>query len=620
MLSSKYQKILYMRKITLVFTFFLLFASLANAKQVTPQTALITARKFFSVNNTETRSQSAELKLIYTATTANTATTRSDHSTENCYYIFENNNAPGFVIIAADDRIQPILGYSFDNHFVIYNIPDNIRFWMDAYSKAIARIITEGNYEKTDHNPKSVPIVGPLLEETRWNQGDPYYNDCPIIKDVHCPTGCLATAMAQIMYYYKWPLTGKGSHKYVSKTEKFNLSATFEGIRYDWENMTPRYNNENSDVEKAAVAQLMFHCGVSCDMDYTYQSSGAITNFAANALYTYFGYDKGLHMEYADYYTAEAWSELLKSELNAQRPIMYGGSNSRNEKHEFVCDGYDNNGLFHINWGWGGIYNGYFDITILTPDGVGTGGGSGEGGYTINADAIIGIQPDKGSELYDTATSLYIQKIKSDATHIDRNAELPGSFSIFNMGTETFLGQVGLSLQDINSGNNIILDKIDFTGQYKLDVFYKSSLNFNIAIPSTVANGTYRLQVAAKSTNGNTWQYPKAILGDTQALILEINSSGIDISESDLSSIEKSVADNNGFTLYPNPADDRFYIKGDKPLSKIVISDLSGRVYYVNEVPGDLSGGITISQLPSGIYTVTLYSEGKYKILKLIKR
>ncbi|MCP9610690.1 thiol protease/hemagglutinin PrtT [Coprobacter tertius] len=610
-----------MKKITLAIALLFLVIIMAEAKQISPETALETAKNFFSVNYPKTRSHTTNLKLIYTGKMSENNVTRSDNSIENYYYVFGNeNDAPGFVMIAADDRIQPILGYSFDNRFITENMPQNIRFWLDAYNKSIAQIITSGNYKRTERELKSTSVVGPLLGETQWNQLDPYYNDCPTIRDTHCPTGCVATAMAQIMYYHKWPLTGKGSHKYVSETEKFNLSATFEGTRYDWENMTPRYNDKSSDIEKAAVAQLMFHCGVSCDMDYTYQSSGAMDNTAAHALYTYFGYDKGLRVVFADYYTTENWSRLLKSELDAQRPIMYGGSNNRNEGHEFVCDGYDNNGLFHINWGWGGYQDGYFDITILDPDGVGTGGGSGDGGFSINASAIIGIQPDKGSALYDPAASLYIENLYTSATHTGRNVKLPVRFSIFNMGTETFSGQVGLSLQDINSGNNIILDKIDFTGQYELDVFYESSPNFNIAIPSTVANGTYRLQVAAKSTNGNTWQYPKAILGDTQALILEINSSGIDISESDLSSIEKSVADNNGFTLYPNPADDRFYIKGDKPLSKIVISDLSGRIYYVNEIPGDLSGGITISQLPSGIYTVTLYSEGKYKILKLIKR
>lgn len=610
-----------MKKITLVIALLFLIITMVKAKQVSPERALETAQNFFSVNHPETRNNTIALKLVYTGKISGNTISRSNSSTENYYYVFGNeNDAPGFVIISADDRIQPILGYSFTNRFITENMPENIRFWLDAYSKTIAQIITSGNYKKAERELKSAAVVGPLLGETQWNQLAPYYNDCPQISGKHCPTGCVATAMAQIMYYHKWPVTGKGSHSYVSNSEAFNLSATFEGTKYDWENMTPRYNSSSSAASKSAVAQLMYHCGVSCDMDYTIESSGAMENTAAHALYTYFGYDKGLHVIYADYYAPEAWPKLLKSELDAQRPIMYGGNNNNNEGHEFVCDGYDNNGLFHINWGWGGYQDGYFDITILNPNDVGTGGGSGAGGFSINASAVIGIQPDKGSALYDPAASLYIENLKTSATHINRNAKLPVDFTIWNMGTDTFSGEIGITLHNTNNDNTVILNSNNFSGTYAIKSLYGYDLNYEPVIPSNINNGTYRLQISAKSSGNNTWQGLRAVLGDTQALILEITSSGIDIEETNLSSIEKMTSDNKGFILYPNPATDYFYIQGDKTISKIVISDLTGRIYYTNDKPENITNGISVAQLPTGIYFVTVFSGNKYEMAKLIKR
>ena len=176
-----------MKKITLAIALLFLVIIMAEAKQISPETALETAKNFFSVNYPKTRSHTTNLKLIYTGKMSENNVTRSDNSIENYYYVFGNeNDAPGFVMIAADDRIQPILGYSFDNRFITENMPQNIRFWLDAYNKSIAQIITSGNYKRTERELKSTSVVGPLLGETQWNQLDPYYNDCPTIRDTHC--------------------------------------------------------------------------------------------------------------------------------------------------------------------------------------------------------------------------------------------------------------------------------------------------------------------------------------------------------------------------------------------------------------------------------------------------
>lgn len=211
-------------------------------------------------------------------------------------------------------------------------------------------------------------------------------------------TGCVATAMAQVMMYYQYPKTLQTDiPAYVSRTKHLSIPQINKGESYDWDNMLPQYASDEplnyTDAQAAAVAKLLYHCGVACEMDYG-PSSGA--NVTPGILSTYFGYDSDLMQDLnRDVFTLAEWSQIMDKELTAKRPILYSGQSS-DGGHEFVCDGTDGNGLYHINWGWGGYQDGYFDVTILNPDKGGAGSGSAPDGYNQSCSMIIGIAPDNG--------------------------------------------------------------------------------------------------------------------------------------------------------------------------------------------------------------------------------
>ena len=331
--------------------------------------------------------------------------------------------------MAADDCVRPILGYSLTDKFDANDMPENLRWWLQGYSDEIQSAIdnktkatsetakmwkdlAEGNSKAG----KATMVVAPLIQ-TKWNQNK-YYNDlCPAVSDGpngHAYTGCIATAMAQIMKYWSYPSTGIGSHSYTWNGQILN--ADFGATTYDWNNMLDYYEyyyengtdpyaqwlSEPSAEEIAAVATLMYHCGVSVEMEYGGSStggSGAPTLYVADALKTYFNYKNTAHYEQKSSnstinYTDAEWITMLKADLDANRPIQYGGLDPNgNGGHAFVCDGYNSDDYFHFNWGWAGRYNGYFSINNLDTGANSGEAGAGNGVYTRDQEAVFGIEP-----------------------------------------------------------------------------------------------------------------------------------------------------------------------------------------------------------------------------------
>ena len=243
------------------------------------------------------------------------------------------------------------------------------------------------------------PTVAPLLGSIQWDQIIPYNKMCPMYNSTdRSVTGCVATAMAQVMMYYQYPKTLQADiPAYVTRTKYLSIPQINKGESYDWNNMLPQYASYEplnyTDAQAAAVAKLLYHCGVACEMDYG-PSSGA--NVTPAILSTYFGYDSDLMQDLnRDVFTLAEWSQIMDKELTAKRPILYSGQSS-DGGHEFVCDGTDGNGLYHINWGWGGYQDGYFDVTILNPYKGGAGSGSAPDGYNQYCSMIVGIAPDNG--------------------------------------------------------------------------------------------------------------------------------------------------------------------------------------------------------------------------------
>ena len=321
----------------------------------------------------------------------------------NEFYIFCNEAGPGFVLVASDDCVQPILGFSTDADFT-FPIPANAEWFMNMYEEEIA-------YCKSNHiaatediaalwndlynytfRPALRSAVSPMLTTT-WNQDAPYNDLCPFGGIENVPAGCTAIATAQVMKYWNWPESGVGSNSYVH--DLYGLqSADFANTTYDWANMPNRFTASSTDTQKAAVATLIYHVGIAVNMDYGADGSGAYTEginwpSAENALRNYFCYSESLHSidKEKDSIGFDDWMDLLMSELNAGRPIIESGYTSDKSGHAFVCDGYNAAGLFHINWGWGGAADGYFHPIMLNP-------ASGMS-FSHNISLIVGIEPNR---------------------------------------------------------------------------------------------------------------------------------------------------------------------------------------------------------------------------------
>lgn len=323
------------------------------------------------------------------------------------YYVFPNGEGKGFTVVSGDDRLPEVVGYSDKGTYDEENLPSNYVGFMKAYEEMVGQLdngdsrasasIAEAKALRSSGYQQ--PTVAPLLGSIQWNQMTPYNKMCPMYNSTdRSVTGCVATAMAQVMMYYQYPKTLQTDiPAYVSHTNHLSIPQINKGESYDWDNMLPQYASYEplnyTDAQAAAVAKLLYHCGVACEMDYG-PSSGA--NVTPAILSTYFGYDSDLMQDLTrDAFTLAEWSQIMDKELSAKRPILYSGRSSGGG-HEFVCDGTDGNGLYHINWGWGGYQDGYFDVTILNPDKGGAGSGSAPDGYNQYCSMIVGIAPDNG--------------------------------------------------------------------------------------------------------------------------------------------------------------------------------------------------------------------------------
>ncbi|MBQ6304933.1 MAG: C10 family peptidase [Bacteroidales bacterium] len=338
--------------------------------------------------------QSVAVKFMGASDAQLVSTYRTDKNAA-AFYVF--NTEDGFVIVSADDCETPIIGYSHEGLFDPNDIPEQMEAYLQDF---VARIqygienhieadeLTARQWELVKNTgrlneSKTASAVEPLLTEM-WEQGCLYNDLCPTFSKVpcgHAEAGCIAVAMGQIMHYWRYPETGWGSHSY--NNAGHTLSADFGNTIYDWDHMPDSLTDNSSDAEIEAVATLLFHCGVSVNMKYTTNGSGADSGDVPDALVRYFNYSRRLHFEKRSDFNDEEWISMLKSCLNLQRPVFYGGKGSQGS-HAFVCDGYDGNDLLHFNWGWGRA-NGYFALGHLNPI-----------GYSFNESnfAILDINPE----------------------------------------------------------------------------------------------------------------------------------------------------------------------------------------------------------------------------------
>lgn len=357
--------------------------------------------------------------------------------TNLCLFVAEEG---GYVLVSADDCAGPLLAWSADGTFRLKDMPAHVAAWLEGYDLEVKRLSMAGTRSPGwDADPEPpIATVAPLLNTT-WDQGSPYNRQCPAPQyGSRPPAGCVAVATAQIMKYWSHPATGYGSHSYAC--EGFGtLEADFSATTYDWANMPNLLTSATATSQVNAVAQLIYHVGVAVEMEYatdansgssaTSHSNGSHSLVCAeNGLKYNFKYSPLLHTEHKADHTDSSWLALLRSELDALRPVYYTGRGGGG--HAFVCDGYNTAGLFHMNWGWEGYCDGYYAIGALNPASGGT-GGSTTSTYNLNNRVIVGIEP--------VADSLWGQGGTITAT-VGGNA----GGSIANQGAHAFADTVQL--------------------------------------------------------------------------------------------------------------------------------------------------------------------------------
>ena len=381
-------------------------------------------------------------------------------SVKNYIYVF--NVEDGYVMLSADDCIEPILGFSTESNFDRENVPENMLFFIQCYMDEIQAILESKsvnnhetaakwaalqnrNYYQTK-NPAAV-IISPLVT-AKWSQLNPYNTLCPADASAtssggHTLVGCGAIVMGQVMRYWKYPTTGTGNHSY-SCGSYGTLSANFGNTTYDYDNMPNTLNDNSASNKIEAVSTLLYHCGVSVNMNYGPTASWSNSNNIVSAMKTYFGYPNTIQYIERSGYNNTVWTNMVKNELNEYAPLFYGGSGSQGG-HVFICDGYRDDDYFHINWGFGGGYNAYFTLSELNP---------GPYNFSSSQAIIIGIRgpqlPNAGCEEHD-ALNLNIYPNPTNSTlFVDLASEGQYSIKIMDMS-----GRLVLSENIENAGDNL---------------------------------------------------------------------------------------------------------------------------------------------------------------------
>lgn len=572
-----------------------------HARQLTPAEALARATDFRSgITIQSTDSRAAENKLVMTKTDGDLTT----------IYVFEGKGSDGFLIVAADDAAgKALLGYSDTGKFPSETeMPDNLRWWLGQYSAEIAMAAkglttvsnAEGNGVTTARSE-----IEPLVK-TLWGQLSPYNEMCPEINGAHCPTGCVATAMAQIMNYHKWPEKGVGSHTYTPYDIKESLTVDFANTTYQWDKMLDRYDSESAQESKDAVASLMYSCGVSVSMQYSTSGSGANYQSAAKSLVNYFDYDKGIRVLNRDSYGYDEWVEIVYNELSQGRPVMYSGTNEEGS-HAFICDGYRADDYFHINWGWRGLSDGYFLLTALEPSEQGTGGSSA--GYNLGQELILGIQPSK-SDSYIIPVIRFISNFSTSATSYSRpyaEVRFRDRRGIFNESIGEIEATMGVKLTDA-SGNVSYAEstkKTYLSGQ--------GFTSYQIPVEKFPTEGSYTVAPAVKDQNGKWWDC-EVNMANERSLFLTVRKDSLVFSHTSEPTVKASglellsdIYPGKQFglrALLTNTSDIEFYddvvpvVVADEqergqatPIAVELQGEASDKFEWVGEFPSTLSAG-----------------------------
>lgn len=488
-----------MKRTTTILIAICVSALFANGKQISQNAALSAARKYSRTG------QVAPAKNL-----------RSDKTNNAPYYAF--NLEQGYVIVSGDDEMTELVGYAENGFFDAENVPPQMQLWLNGYAEYVAAVQSgKAKARKILLSDSPSVVVEPLVT-TKWNQDAPFNNFAPEYTDDNnntqrCATGCAATAMAQIMKFHNWPEQGVGHYSY--EHQSFGtISSNFSEHVYDWTNMIDRYNNgEYSNVQADAVALLMKDCGVSLNMNYGPVSGASIYSYTP-AFKNYFRYSSRT-VNRSGCETAE-FTKIITDELQEGRPIIYCGT-GEDGGHAFVVDGYDTNYFLHVNWGWGGYSDGYFDMNYMDPAGLGIGGGSGA--FKWNQGIVLARPLKDGVEPYEFIQQLCFVLFNDVQGGIFCEQEMPANKgddvtillrNTANLSGESFFGSLNVGVFD-NSGALVTMgneERIENNNGELLE--FQSGSLYSVDLPMTlntagIADGNYIVRAMSKA-NGDVWR------------------------------------------------------------------------------------------------------------------
>ena len=464
-----------------------LIASTTLAKRINEETARKIAIEFL----TSKRHINTDVKICNPY-----ISTRSVVS-EAGYFIFNSTDGKGFAIVAAEDELPEIIGYSATGHIDSQSMSDGLKLFLESYSQYVEDI-RKGVAIASDYSAtrsSTLPAEVEPIVKTQWNQPAPFNKYCPD----DCPAGCVAVAMGQIMNYHKWPNIGTGA-SFTTYNGKA-ISVDFSKSEYRWDLMKNTTKELKEDEEAAdAVAKLLFDCGIALKMNYSKNGSSAFDKNVPLALFNFFGYKHTtLVYDSPNYYSSkEEWLVKMKQEIVDGRPIYYSASSPKGggqdaAGHAFVISGYDEKDMVHVNWGWGGKDDGYYDIFRLDP---------GAYAFTDGQTAIYGIVPNTDGIDGDYLPLPAISTIKTDATELASIGTGYESFNIsvgkiFNFNPISAKWSYGIGLYD-NNGN--FMKKIQ-TGNFSITLepyYYRQDIAFACSLPSDIQDGEYIVKMFFK--------------------------------------------------------------------------------------------------------------------------
>ena len=411
-------------------------------------------------------------------------------SPSDAYYVF-NNDAGGFVIIAGDDAVTPVLGYTSMGSFDAENLPDGLKDLLKSYERQIAAL--GDNYVANQTATRAAFTGEKLLNTAKWNQVAPFNKYTPN----GYPTGCVATAGAIVMKHHGYPAKGTGSHSYTWNGK--TLTANFEHD-YVWANMPAKYEDGN-DAAFDGVARLMSDLGVAVEMQYAEGGSGSYIGDLVTALQKYYGYSKLSHLMAIEDVGAEAWNGRLRDEIDANRPVLYAASDPNTGGHAFVIDGYKDES-FSVNWGWGGLCDGFYKIGALNPESAGKPTGDK---YNVGQSAVFGMQPSDGTEKVSTMGFLKVtgelQTLNMNITDVKKGQEgVIFSMPIGNTGDHNFNGEIAVALMNAKGEIRETVTRQPFKLTDFAPGYYCTSLSFSIESTVDAEPGDYLAMVAKEGS------------------------------------------------------------------------------------------------------------------------